>query len=95
MYLVFDLPDWKSENPTASTVAYVIHRELALWEEKYQVKYQTKFHKNRLRLIFPTDEEYTFFLMCWTPFHNVIVNGRLIVLDDKWLKPRSVNPPKH
>ena len=95
MYLVFDLPEWESENPSAPTIAFVVHRELGLWHERYQIDYKTKFHKNRLRLIFPTDTEYTFFLMTWTPSPDVIVVGRRITLEDKWVRPRIVSPPKH
>jgi len=91
MYLVFDLPEPGTDFPTPHIVAFWVHRELDNWSQKHQLKYKTKFHKNRIRLIFPTEDEYYFFMISWDPNYNI--NGYRI--DTEWSKFRVVEPPKH
>ena len=91
MYLAFDLPDPRDNNPSAHTVAFCIHRELDKWGNRYQIEFKTKYHKNRLRLIFPIENEYHFFMLTWSP--NTVVSGHS--LPDIWLQPRAVEVPKH
>lgn len=92
MYLVFDLPEpGGSVFPTAHTVAFLLHRELDAWHEKHQIPYKTKYHKNRLRLIFSNENEYYFFMLSWNP--NMLINGNR--LDSKWAVVTVVDPPKH
>ena len=91
MYLVFDLPKLGDNDPSTHTVAFLLHREIDLWYEKYQIAYKTKFHKNRLRLIFSNEDDYFFFMLSWNP--NMSISGTK--LDPEWVKPRVVDPPKH
>lgn len=91
MYLVFDLPKLEGVHPSPHEVAVLLHREFERWHKQYQITYKTKFHKTRLRLILKDEEEYTFFLMSWQP--NPYIQGARI--EDEWLKPRMIDPPKH
>jgi hypothetical protein len=91
MYLVFDLPDGSDYAPSAHTIAYWLHREFDTWHEKYQIPYKTKFHKDRLRFILSTTEEYTFFMLSWDP--NYKLNGYKI--DPFWATFTIVEPPKY
>lgn len=90
MYLVFDLPEMGDDDPSPHTVAFLLHRELDLWSEKHQVEYKTKFHKNRLRFILSSERDYHFFMLSWNP--NLVIAGHR--LDEEWVKPRVVDPPK-
>lgn len=92
MYLVFDLPPAVEQVfPSAHTVAFLLHREFDKWSDKYQIKYKTKFHKNRLRFILDTDSEYHFFMWSWNP--DLTISTRNI--DAQWARYEVVSPPKH
>lgn len=91
MYLVFGLPEMGDNDPSPHTIAFWLHREIDLWAEKYQITYKTKFHKNRLRLVFSNDSEYHFFMLSWSP--NFYIGGHK--LDEHWSKPKVVNLPKY
>ena len=92
MYLAFDLPSAGSKDfPTAHIIAYWLHREFDSWEQIHQVPYRTKFHKNKLRLIFSTEAEYYFFMISWKP--SFIING--VTLDESWARFAVINPPMH
>ena len=92
MYLVFDLPPaGASTFPSAHTVAFLLHREFEKWSNRYQIEHRTKFHKNRLRFVLTTEQEYHFFMLTWTP--DMSISGR--TLDSEWSKFEVVNPPKY
>lgn len=96
MYLVFDLPRaGDSPYPSAHTVAFWLHREFEKWSERHQISYKTKYHKNKLRLILATDQEYQFFMWSWNPDLTVsgTISGRTI--DPIWSRYTVVDPPKH
>jgi hypothetical protein len=92
MYLVFDLPPVADHVfPSAHTVAFWLHREFERWSERYQIEHRTKYHKNRLRLIFSSDQEYNFFMITWNP--DMMISSRQ--LDSNWAKFEVVNLPKY
>lgn len=91
MYLVFDLPTPGDDFPSAHTVAFWVHRELDNWFQKHQIVYKTKYHKNRLRVIFSNEDEYYFFMLSWNP--NYTIAG--VKMEDKWSKYRVIHTPKH
>lgn len=92
MYLVFDLPAAGVDTyPSAHVVAYWLHNELDKWNNRYQIEYRTKYHKNTLRLVFGNETEYHFFMLSWNP--DMYIAGHR--LDEKWSKMRVMNPPKH
>ena len=77
-------------HPTAHVVAYWLHREFDNWSEKYEIEYKTKFHKNRVRFLLNTEQEYYFFMISWNP--DYLVNND--PLDKSWALFTVVDPPK-
>jgi len=92
MYLVFDLPQAGGYTfPSAHTVAFWLHREFEKWSERYQIDHKTKFHKDKLRLILDTEQEYHFFMLTWNP--DFKISGT--TLSTIWASYSVVDPPKH
>lgn len=92
MYLVFDLPKaGVNTYPSAHVVAYWLHSELEKWGRHHQTEYRTKYHKNTLRLIMPSERDYNFFMLSWNP--DMYLAGHR--LEDKWSRFRAIYTPKH
>ena len=91
MYLVFDLPKLAEVDPSPHAIAFWLHRELDRWQERHNIAYKTKYHKNRLRLIMDSEANYHFFMLSWNP--DFYLNNYRI--DEKWSKVRVIDPPKH
>ena len=70
MYIAFDLVNnqhW-----------FDVNDALAQWQEKYNIPYQTKTVKNVTRVVFDSDELYSFFALSWNPPHAYLKTYRVI-----------------
>jgi hypothetical protein len=59
MYIAFDF--------VSNQQWYDIKQALAQWQEKYDIPFQTKTVKNITRVVFASDELYSFFAITWNP----------------------------
>ena len=61
MYIVFDL----SKNNLGLDI-HTVNQALYAWSDRYNIPYNTKFHKLTKRITFDNEEIYSFFAMTWT-----------------------------
>lgn len=61
MYIVFDLSQHK-----LGLDVHTLNRALHKWSDRYNIPYNTKFHKLTKRVTFDNEEVYSFFAMTWT-----------------------------
>ena len=79
MYIEFTLPQG-AYGMTATYAASTVSKKLAVWAEKYDIKYKTKTIKYKLRVTFDSDDSYTLFGLTWVldPKHPGWTDYRLI-----------------
>lgn len=70
MYIAFDLVNQQHWNDIIDA--------LEKWEEKYEISFQTKTVKNVTRLVFESDELYSFFALSWNPPYAYLKNYRVV-----------------
>lgn len=70
MYIAFDLVNnqhW-----------FEINDALVQWQEKYNIPYRIKTVKNVTRVVFDSDELYSFFALSWNPPYEYLKKYRVI-----------------
>lgn len=70
MYIAFDIVNnhhW-----------YDVLEALDDWKEKYDIPFQTKTVKNVTRVVFASDELYSFFALSWNPPQAYLKQYRVI-----------------
>jgi hypothetical protein len=70
MYIAFDLVYQHHWND--------IQDALDEWQEKYDIPYQTKTVKNVTRVVFASDELYSFFAITWNPPYAYLKTYRVV-----------------
>ena len=70
MYIAFDVAHTLEWNH--------LNRALELWQEKYDIPFQTKTVKNVTRVVFASDELYSFFVLTWNPPWAYLKNYRMV-----------------
>ena len=70
MYIAFDF--------VSNQQWYDIKQALAQWQEKYDIPFQTKTVKNITRVVFASDELYSFFALTWNPKNPELRNYRVV-----------------
>lgn len=70
MYIAFDF--------VSNQQWYDIKQALAQWQEKYDIPFQTKTVKNITRVVFASDELYSFFALTWNPWNPELRNYRVV-----------------
>lgn len=70
MYIAFDLVNQQHWNDIIDA--------LEEWEEKYEISFQTKTVKNVTRLVFESDELYSFFALSWNPPYAYLKTYRVV-----------------
>jgi hypothetical protein len=70
MYIAFDLVNFH----------HLIDIQDALdeWQEKYDIPYQIKTVKKVTRVVFASDELYSFFALSWNPPHAYLKTYRVV-----------------
>lgn len=66
MYICFYLPSGAG-GLAAQHALGVIRSELKQWSQLHEVSYTTKVHRYTLRVILPTEQDYTHFQISWNP----------------------------
>ena len=70
MYIAFDLVNQQHWNDIIDA--------LEEWEEKYEISFQTKTVKYVTRLVFESEELYSFFALSWNPPYAYLKNYRVV-----------------
>ena len=70
MYIAFDLVYQHHWND--------VNAALKEWQEKYDIPYQTKTVKNVTRVVFASDELYSFFAITWNPPYAYLKTYRVV-----------------
>ena len=70
MYIAFDLVNQQHWND--------IQDALDEWQEKYDISFQTKTVKNITRVVFASDELYSFFAITWNPPYAYLKTYRVV-----------------
>ena len=70
MYIAFDLVNFHHLND--------IQDALDEWQEKYDIPYQIKTVKKVTRVVFASDELYSFFALSWNPPYEYLKKYRVI-----------------
>jgi hypothetical protein len=70
MYIAFDLVSQQHWND--------IQDALDEWQEKYDIPFQTKTVKLVTRVVFASDELYSFFALSWNPPYAYLKTYRII-----------------
>jgi hypothetical protein len=80
MYIAFDLKRDSAlgAGATAAWWNHILHQELDIWYQKYTIAYQVKTVKNVTRVVFASDEMYSFFALTWNPRKPELRNYRMI-----------------
>ena len=82
MYIAFDLlaADLgdNDKSSQAAWVNHILHQELMIWNQKYNIDYQIKTVKYVTRVVLEPDEMYSFFALTWNPKHPELRNYRMI-----------------
>jgi hypothetical protein len=82
MYIAFDLLGADlgvNDKPNqAAWVNHILHQELAIWYQKYTIAYQVKTVKYVTRVVFASDEMYSFFALTWNPRNPELRNYRVV-----------------
>ena len=66
MYLEFHLPKEEGSQSCWHAISW-INEELEIWANKYDKTFKTKMVKYTLRVIFPDEVDYTYFMLTWDP----------------------------
>jgi len=70
MYIAFDLLNFRHLTD--------IEEALNEWQEKYDIPFQIKTVKKITRIVFASDELYSFFALSWNPPHEYLKTYRII-----------------
>jgi len=70
MYIAFDLVNQQHWND--------IQDALDEWQEKYNIPFQIKTVKKVTRVVFASDELYSFFALSWNPPYEYLKTYRVI-----------------
>ena len=70
MYIAFDLVNFRHLTD--------IHDALDEWQEKYDIPFQLKTVKKVTRVVFASDELYSFFALSWNPPYEYLKTYRVI-----------------
>jgi hypothetical protein len=67
MYIEFKLPQQGKDTQYTHYALSAIREEIHDWLEKYPVQHRQKTIKNKHRLTFEDDSNYTLFVLTWKP----------------------------
>lgn len=81
MYIEFDLPTGAG-GMAAQYTNSVLTRNLLEWSQRYDIPYNKKIHKYKVRVTFDDDRYYEFFALTWNPkaenLSSYITNYRFV-----------------
>ena len=69
MYIEFTLPTGAG-GMSANYVHWEIRKNLQEWSEKYQIPFQSKVEKLKVKVTFEDERNYSVFSMTWNPTAN-------------------------
>lgn len=66
MYIEFQLPMGAGGSAAGFTNA-ILNQNLHDWSDKYNIPYNKKIHKYKVRVTFDEEKNYNFFALTWNP----------------------------
>jgi hypothetical protein len=79
MYIEFQLPKL---HPAAGFTNTILNQNLHDWSDKYNIPYNKKIHKYKVRVTFDEEKLYDFFALTWNPksdnFLNYLTDYRFV-----------------